>query len=364
MHIIHKINNLEKLKELLFYFKNNNYAYISYIGGEYGSINIIYKTVVYNFYLKMKTKGIKTVAFTFINMKSFVYDCCDEIIEYQDIEFGDSLSPNLYLGDYTNINGIDGFAPEFYIGSRSKSYETIIRECNFANLFYTLNTDNCYFINNPLTFDENYIMKTHYDILCLYRIEYLNIDLDDIIKITFKNNFIYKKPAIKRDYKNKTRNIGLWIRNTNKHPYSNTLKETYETVFNYCIKNKIYCNVFLDLIPIELPNSIYIINQTKRFKNRPDWDNFIEIINNCDFYIGSKSGSTEFVISNCNVNILYDIDINDWFKNLGFINNKIKEGFICKLLDFTKDFSSILDFYYCNKIIYNYNYYHYFELKK
>jgi hypothetical protein len=84
-------------------------------------------------------------------MKSFVYYCYD------------SLSPNLYLGNYTNINGIDGFAPEFYIGSRSELYKTLIRECNFANLFYKLNTD-----NNPLTFDENFIMRTHYDILCLY----------------------------------------------------------------------------------------------------------------------------------------------------------------------------------------------------
>jgi hypothetical protein len=45
----------------------------------------------------MKNKGIKTV--TFINMKVLFYDYCDEIIEYQDIEFG----------DYTNINDIDGF---------------------------------------------------------------------------------------------------------------------------------------------------------------------------------------------------------------------------------------------------------------
>jgi hypothetical protein len=67
-------------------------------------------------------------------------------------------------------------------------------------------------------------MRTHYDILCLYWINYINIQLNDIIKITLKNNLIYKKPAIKRDYRKKTRNILLWIRNTNKYPQQKYIK--------------------------------------------------------------------------------------------------------------------------------------------
>ena len=50
---------------------------------------------------------------------------------------------------------------------------------------------------------------------------------------------MYKRPEIKRDLNIKTRNIAIWIRNTDKHPDRNTLITTYETVFNYCIENKI-----------------------------------------------------------------------------------------------------------------------------
>ena len=49
----------------------------------------------------------------------------------------------------------------------------------------------------------------------------------------------------------------------------------------------------------------YIINTTKRHHNNPDFDNFLNILNNCDFYIGSDSGSTEFALAYSNTRVLY-----------------------------------------------------------
>jgi hypothetical protein len=173
MHKIHKVNNLEELKVCLNYFKENNYAYISYVLGEYGFINSFYKTIIYDFYLKMKDKGIKTVAFVFKDMKSFVYDCCDEIIEYQDIDFNDSFSVT---------NGV----PPYYNLSRSKSYEFILKENNFLNLFFTLCTDsNGNYYNNSITFDETYKSNRYDENICLYKINNINIIIEPLDKISF-----------------------------------------------------------------------------------------------------------------------------------------------------------------------------------
>jgi hypothetical protein len=344
---IHKIYNFDELKLILNYFKENNYAYISYIAGEYGIINSIYNIVCYDFYLKMKNKGIKTVAFVLKDMKSFAYGCCDEIIEYQDIEFNDNTA-NTDLFNNENYYGCDGCASNYTRGIRSKCYEAILKECNFSNLFFTLNCDGGFYYNNSTTFDETYETKTEFDYICLYKIDNINIYLESLKHNSFINLYKYKKSDIIRDFNIKTRNIAIWIRNTNKHTYRNTLKSTYETVFDYCIQNKIYCNVFLDLIPTELPNNEYIINRTERYKNRPNWDNILEIVNDCDFYIGSNSGSTEFILSNSKVNLLYDQDLNyPYFKYLyTIINKKKEEGFICELINFPKDFANILNMYY------------------
>jgi len=170
-------------------------------------------------------------------------------------------------------------------------------------------------------------------------------------EISYEKYYMYKRPEIKRDLNIKTRNIAIWIRNTDKHPDRNTLITTYETVFNYCIENKIYCNVFLDIIPIELPNSEFIINKTQITKTSINWDNYIEIINNCDFFIVSDSGATEFILANTNINILYDRDLNyNFFKYLQIIVNKKQEdGIICKLINFPLEFNKIMDNYYTKK---------------
>ena len=184
MHIIHKVYNLDELRLIIKQFKDNNYAYISYVAGEFGIINGIYKIISYDFYLKMKEKGIKTVAFVLKDMKSFVYDCCDEIIEYQDVEFNDDTL-NTDIFDNKNYYGNDGFASNFVRGIRSKQYEAILKECNFSNLFLTLNCDGSFYYNNTITFDETYDTKNEYDYICLYKIDNVNICLEPL-----NNSFI------------------------------------------------------------------------------------------------------------------------------------------------------------------------------
>lgn len=349
--IVHKIYNLDELKKILSYFKNNNYAYISYIIGEYGIVNSIYKIITYNFYLKMKEMGIKTVAFVLKGMKQFAYNCCDEIIEYQDIEINDNTNE---IGIFSNNGyyGNDGTAKEYIFGMRSKNYEFILKSMSFSNLFYTLHCDGTHLYNNFSTYDETYtIINPENDYMIYYKINDINIIIEPRI-ISYQKYYKYKQPEIKKNFNEKTRNIAIYIRNTNKHTFRNTLKETYETVFNYCINNKIFCNVFLDLIPIKLPENKYIINKTDRFKNRPNWDTIIDIINNCDFYIGSDSGASEFIASNCNINCLFDRDIHTKYHNYLYeIKNKKKEeGFICECINFPQEFNKILDNYY-NKLI-------------
>ena len=158
MHIIHKVYNLDELRLIIKQFKDNNYAYISYIIGEYGIVNSIYKIITYNFYLKMKEMGIKTVAFVLKGMKQFAYNCCDEIIEYQDIEINDNTNE---IGIFSNNGyyGNDGTAKEYIFGMRSKNYEFILKSMSFSNLFYTLHCDGTHLYNNFSTYDETYTIN-------------------------------------------------------------------------------------------------------------------------------------------------------------------------------------------------------------
>ena len=50
----------------------------------------------------------------------------------------------------------------------------------------------------------------------------------------------------------------------------------------------------------------YLINIfILEYKNRPNFDNFLNICNECDWYIGCGSGSTEFISTHSNTYIKY-----------------------------------------------------------
>lgn len=328
--IIHKVNSLDNLESLLTHYKNNNYGYISYITGEYGITIKTYKTYVYNFYQELKKNNIKTVGFVFKNTTSFLYNCCDEIIEYQDIEF-DNINNNM-----SSYEGNNGYAKQYIIGIKNFKYEELLEKINFQHIFYTLFVDGSYHNNiksNQITYNNNII---------LYKI----MNNDCSIYITSDYNIItHSEPFIINSNKSNNRCIAIWIRNTNKWNFRNTRIETYQSVFNYCINNNITCYVFMDLLPIELPNSKYIINSTNRFKNRPNWDNFLNILSKCDFYIGSDSGSSEMVFLNIKINILVD-SLNE-VSIIKEIQNKNKEeGYYCDFINFTNQFATIMNNYY------------------
>lgn len=347
MKNIHVVENFDQLANLLLEYKNANYAFVSYISGEYGMMINMYKTAVHDFYQKMKQQNIKTVAFVLKNSKCFAHDVCDEIIEFQDVNF-DNVEhstdlPKCYQNmhivmDNNSYCGNDGWALQYIRGTSSQTYESIIDTMNFTNLFFTLHVDGSYYINRINVKQEN-------ESICLYKIQSNNFYIDSIkscinhcrstTMINNKNNNI-----------NKSKNIAIWIRNTNKWCTRNMKPSTYNTIFRYCIEKHIKCHIFLDLIPVEIPDNQYLIDCTNRLKNRPNWDEFINILTNCDFYIGSDSGSSELVLLSLNINCLFDANI----RNMSNLNNvmieKRRNGLICKTINFESELYNILDTYY------------------
>jgi len=236
----------------------------------------------------------------------------------------------------SSYEGNDGWSKQYYIGIKNFKYEEFLENINFEHIFYTLFVDGSFYNNiktNQIKYDDNII---------LYKI----MNSDCSLNITNVNNTVtHLQPIIINSNKSKNKCIAIWIRNTNKWTFRNTKIETYQSVFNYCINNNITCYVFMDLLPIELPNSEYIINSTDRFKNRPNWDNFLNILSKCDFYIGSNSGSSEFVLFNAKINILLDslceVAINNEIQN----KNK-EEGYYFDVINFTDQFATLMNNYY------------------
>jgi len=330
--IIHKVNSLAELESLLTHFKNNNYGYISYITGEYGVCIKTYKMFVYNFYQELKKNNIKTVGFVFKNTTSFLYNCCDEIIEYQDIEF-DNIN-----NDMPSYEGNDGWATQYTVGMKNFKYEELLEKINFEHIFYTLFLTGACHVN----IKTNYNHISYNNNIILYKV--LNNDCSFYITNNY-DTLTHSQPFIINSNKSKNKCIAIWIRNSNKWPFRNTQIDTYHSVFNYCINNNIICYVFMDLLPIELPDSKYIINSTDRFKNRPNWDNFLNILSKCDFYIGSDSGSSEMVFLNAKINILLD-KIYHIPMMINIQNKNKKEGYYCDVINFTNQFATIMNNYY------------------
>jgi hypothetical protein len=97
---------------------------------------------------------------------------------------------------------------------------------------------------------------------------------------------------------------------------------------------------------VQLPDSQYIINATTRFKNRPDWDNITYILQECDFFIGTDSGSSEFVLLSIDINCLFEKQLRQKKNIQNMINMKKQNGSICEVIDFNVSLYNILDEYY------------------
>jgi hypothetical protein len=296
-------NNENDIKNLLFQLREiyGDYAFISYIDGEYGIRVWVYNSLVYEFYSKMKSINKICVAIVFKNTKSFLNNLCDHIVEIDDIEFLSNTTEHIEDGDQNSMNhtenivlkntyfGNDGWNLSYIRGLHCPLYEQILLELNFSNIFYTLHVDGSRYIN--LHGCNNGI---------IYKINNENAVFHNINNNTCINSI---QVCAKENHHERSNKIIIYLRNSNKWPHKNISPEIYNTLFDYCIFNNKICHVFQDLIPVVLPNHSNIIDSTKRFKNRPDFDYFINKSNECDIFLGEDSGPL-YLLLHQNKNIL------------------------------------------------------------
>jgi hypothetical protein len=327
--MLYKIsNNVDDIKDLLIKLKNEygEYAFISYIDGEYGIRVWVYNSLCYEFYKNCKKREITVIGICFLNTKSFLRNCCDHVIEIQDVVFNttkekiisntpfyqDYFTPpadadkalHCYEGHY--YEGNDGWNLEYYRGVDCIEYENILDMLEFKNIFFTLHCAGAAYINklNWGHVDSN---------LVIYKIDNNNLIINNIQNHMVNSFHIDNINSI--DNKKIKKTICMWIRNTTKWPERNMQPYIYNSIFNYCISNKIVCYVFQDLIPVVLPINEYIIDSTDRYKNRPNFDNFLNICNQCDYYIGCDSGPTELISVHSNTYIKYINHVSSFILN-------------------------------------------------
>ena len=287
-------NNEDDIEKLLFNLKETygDYAFISYIDGEYGIRISCYNSVVYDFYKKMKENNIVCIGISFKGTTSFLDNLCDHIIEIDDIEFlsntkeiiqdnsQHSLNHSNNVVSSNSYEGNDGWNLTYIRGIHCNKYENILLKLNFKNIFYTLHVDGSRFIN--CNGCNNGI---------IYKINDINMTVDLNVHYLIGRSITKSKIEINE----KTNKIAIWIRNTNKWSHKNIPENVYKHLFNYCIDNNKTCYVFQDIIPVDLPINENIIDCTTRYKNRPDFDNFLKVCSTTDIFIGADSGATQVV---------------------------------------------------------------------
>lgn len=271
--------------------KHSNFAFISFIQGEFGCRALIYKSIVTDFVKKQKKLNNIVVGICFKGNTYALKELCDILIELNSVYFTKD-----------HYNGSDG-CHQFYIsGGYYDEYEDLIQSYNFENIFYTTGCDgtrlfdsrkNFIFMNqgikkifgliegNPLVYDTEYF--TTY-----VNLAYENLKLENKIYKTEKQN-----------------KIMLHIRNTNKHPYRNLPEQIYETLFSYCMMNSKHLYVCLDFIPVEIPTNEYIHKCEITENGILLMDNVLKICSNCDLFVGSDSGFTEICDMYTNTHVIY-----------------------------------------------------------
>ena len=238
------------------------------------------------------------------------------------------LQNKLYLGNL-DVKRDWGYAPDFVkamwkILQQDKAEDFIIATSKLHSLRDFLDITFSYLgldYTEYVKVDQKYFRTGEKNYLCgnPYKINNTEFSIAPIQNWIDNNVFIEEN-----EYSSYTSNaVAIWIRNTNKWPAKNISPHIYNSVFDYCINNKKTCYVFQDLIPIKLPNNDYIIDSTIRFKQRPDFDSFIDICNKCDYFIGADSGPIHLlnVLKTSNRNIC--LSDHRLFKNIIITNNPI-----------------------------------------
>jgi hypothetical protein len=290
--------------------KYENTAFISYIDGEYGMRVSLYKFYVRDFVNKIRYNfnDSKIIGLCFIGHKSFIEEYCDYIIEVQDTKFEnvDIAEKNEHYADadYTPTSvytGSDGWDRYYIGGLYNETYEKMLEDINFSNIFFTTHCDGSMLISK---FGARNFGSSEKMLYQINGISFLaNFTLPDFINKTENNN----------------KNIALHIRNSNKWPHRNLPESVYRCIFNYCIDNSINLYVFTDLIDVDLPKNEYIHRATKRLNNIQDIDHYRDIINNCQIFIGSDSGFSEFVLYYTNISKIYIH--NSFSQTFSYVNN-------------------------------------------
>lgn len=336
--MIFSVSNKESdIKDLLIQLRSDygDYAFISYIDGEYGTRIWVYNSLVYKFYKTMQQQNTVCIGIVFKNTKTFLTNLCDHIIEIDDVEFysnslnsGNVDNSQASHNHYNNVvpsnsySGNDGWDLVYIRGLESKLYEDVLVEMNFSNIFFTLHVDG-----------SNYINAYGCNTWCLYRINNENTTLDinnggEIGTMCINSIYICDKP----DKINHTNNIAIWIRNSNKWSCRNCQPEYYDALFKYCIINNKKCYVFQDIIHVELPVHSNIIECNNRIKNRPDFDDFIKICSKCDVFIGADSGPY-YLLLHQPINIFKICYNNTHYKDNSVIHNIVNKNHLTRILE-------------------------------
>ena len=280
----------------------------------------------------MKSQNKTCIALVFKGTKCFLNNLCDHIIEIDDIEFASTLNNKIEDNSSTSLNhinnvvpsnsyyGNDGWDLTYIRGIHSALYEDILLEMNFSNIFYTLHVDGSRYIN-LYGCNNGYLYKANNQ-----NVVFHNVNNDTTCINAINNIFKENTPS------HVTNKIVIWIRNTNKMPYRNIQIDYYNALFDYCIANNKICYVFQDIIHIELPIHDNIIECNDRFKNRPNFDNFVKICSDCDIYIGADSGPTYLLMHQC-INILKICTGNVHYTNNNIINNINNKSLLLNVLN-------------------------------
>ena len=304
--MIYNVSNKEnEIEKLLIELKEiyGDYAFISYLDGEIG-MRVRAQWALYTFYNLVKSENIVCIGIVFKNQKVFIEYFCDHIIEIDDVWFDSANNTHVELvGNQTHFvsdnyvpseiySGNDGWNLSYIRGHHSNIYESILLKLNYSNIFYTLHLDGSSEINL-------HGVNTGY----LFQLHNTKIHINNVCKNCIRDRKLFINNKIQ--VKNKTNNIVIWPRNTNKHPNRNMSNDIYNSLFSYCILHNKKCYVFQDLHKISIPdnNNIIELNTVDRFKNIPNFDNFIEICNNSDIFVGVDSGITELAMT-CKNDIL------------------------------------------------------------
>ena len=269
--MLYKISNkIEDIKNLLSKLKEEyaDYAFISYIDGEYGLRLHMYNSIVINFIKEIRKNNLQIIGICFLGEKIFLENICDHIIEIQDVKFfhtQNEVNPlsnthktsnhNSFFVPSHFYNGSDGWNLSYIRGLHDDKYETMLSDINFKNIFYTLHCDGARYINK--------VNHCYNGELIVGKINNNNVsalmDLNNII------NLLNCPKNLSFNLK-ENNSIIIWIRNTNKWPIRNIPSIYYNTLFTLCIKNKIKCYVIQDFIKIPLPNSEFIIDKKTSLK--------------------------------------------------------------------------------------------------